>query len=192
MTDTVESNGKQKTIRIDATDLLILRWFADFYAAMRKRIIDGKEYGWVKRSKVIEDLPILGISETAVSERFKKLVHFGLLEYQLVKDGGTYCYFRHGERFDELVSTKFSTIGSDGICSNAQGVSVQTDTGVSVQTHNKDSELKDNSIKDTGRSKISSGKRTYPFQCPDCGSNVYRNTAVNYDECQGCFRTFPH
>lgn len=40
--------------------------------------------------------------------------------------------------------------------------------------------------------KTSSNKGAYPFPCPDCGHNVYRNTAVNYDECQGCFRTFQH
>lgn len=36
------------------------------------------------------------------------------------------------------------------------------------------------------------GKPTYPFTCPDCGRNVYRNTAVNYDECPGCLRVFQH
>lgn len=192
MVDIVEGKGKRKAIRIDAVDLLILRWFTDFYPKMLKKIIDGKEYAWVKRSKVIEDLPILCISEDSVSDRLKKLVHFRLLEYTLVKDGGTFCYYRHGKRFDDLISTKFSTIGSEGTGSTPEGVPGQPRKGVPGQPRNKDSGLKDSSFKDMGGLGKSGEKRTYPFQCPTCGRNVYRNTAVEYDECPGCLMRFQH
>lgn len=192
MVDTVDEKGKQKTISIDAVDLLILDWFTKFYPNTEKRIVDGKEYAWIKRSKVISDLPILRISEDSVSDRMKKLVHFGLLEYALVKDGGTFCYFRHGPRFNELVSTKFSTIKQEGTGSTPERVPGQPRKGVPGQPRNKDRGFNDISVKDTGGSGKIGGKPTYPFPCPDCGHNVYRNTAVNYDECPGCFRTFQH
>ena len=192
MVDTVEVKGKRKAISIDAVDLLILDWFTRFYPKTIKKIIDGKEYAWIKRSKVLEDLPILRISEDSVSDRLKKLVHFGLLEYKLVKDKGTFCYFRHGERFGELISTEFSTKSAEGTGSTPHRVPGQTGTGVPGQPRNKDSGLKDISIKDMVGSGKQSGKPTYPFQCPDCGHNVFKNTSTNYDECPSCFKRFPH
>ena len=114
MIDTVrEKKGdgyKEKTIAIDATDLLILDWFTNFYPQMKKKIIDGKEYGWIKLSKVIEDLPILRINEKSVGARLKKLVHFKLLDYRVVYDKGKSAYFTHGESFPQLLYD-FSTMG---------------------------------------------------------------------------------
>lgn len=100
----VAENGKRKKVRIDATDLLILRWFTDFYPNMKKAIIDGKEYGWITRKKMSEDLPILGITEKSGAARLKKLVYFGLLDYRLVKDGGTYAYYTHGPNYESLIT----------------------------------------------------------------------------------------
>lgn len=104
MQSEVVENGKRKKVRIDATDLLILRWFTDFYPNMKKAIIDGKEYGWITRKKMSEDLPILGITEKSGAARLKKLVYFGLLDYRLVKDGGTYAYYTHGPAYESLLT----------------------------------------------------------------------------------------
>lgn len=184
MVDTVKGkDGKEKTIRVDTTDLLILRWFSDFYPKMLKRVIDGKEYGWVKRSKVLDDLPILGISEASVSDRLRKLVHFGLLDYKLVKEDGTYCYYRHGKNYDLMVSGQTN----DGEGSNLHGVYGQPHVVVSGQTHNKDSHLKDSPIKDNGFAK--NGKNP-SSPCPKCGGKLFKNTQTGWIECSQCFERF--
>lgn len=112
LVDTVpykKSDGTEsmKTIRIDATDLMILRWFAEFYPNMEKAIIDGKEYGWLNHGHVLEELPILDINVKSVNARMKKLVHFGLLEYQKTnaKNGkkGNWSFYRFGARYASLV-----------------------------------------------------------------------------------------
>ena len=53
---TVIKRGKETEIKIDCTDLVILRWFVDFYPNMRKMIIDGREYAWLTHNKIMEDL----------------------------------------------------------------------------------------------------------------------------------------
>ena len=60
--------GVEKTIKIDFTDLVILRWFVDFYPNMKKMIIDGKEYVWLSHKKLLNDLPLLDISKRACIE----------------------------------------------------------------------------------------------------------------------------
>lgn len=80
MVDTVkDSHGKDKTIRIDCTDLEILRWLVDFYPKMSKIKDGAHEYAFFTYKKVLEDLPILNISKQALSDRFKKMEHFGIL-----------------------------------------------------------------------------------------------------------------
>ena len=46
-----------KTIQIDCTDLVILRWLVDFYPSMKKMYVDGKEYVWLTHKKLMEDIP---------------------------------------------------------------------------------------------------------------------------------------
>ena len=55
--------SKDKLIKIDCTDLVILRWFVDFYPNMRKMTVDGKEYAWLAHNKMLADLPLLDISK---------------------------------------------------------------------------------------------------------------------------------
>ena len=117
---TVTTSKGEKTIKIDCTDLVILRWFTDFYPNMRKTTIDGREYVMVAHSKLLEDLPMIGISKEAFIDRMQKLVEFGILDYQLVKKGGTFSFYAFGENYIHLVD--------DGR-SNAQGVYVQTHKG---------------------------------------------------------------
>lgn len=146
--DTVEyekgGEKRTKTISLDASDLLIISWFANFYPKMHKRIIDGKEYGWIKRSKVIEDLPILRISETSVGDRLKKLVHFGILDYKFVKKEGTYSFYTFGKNYMRLVET-------EGKGSTDYRVSGQPYTPLSGQPDTKDSKLNNISVKDSKR-----------------------------------------
>lgn len=145
---TAQVGDKSVTRKIDCTDLVILRWFVDFYPNMKKIEVDGKQYAWLTHKKLIEDLPLIDITRKSFVERMQKLVDFEILTYRLLKEGGTFSLYGFGEKYENLVG----------------GVSVQTDTGctvdrtrgihsnghgVSVQTDNKDTSIKDTSITHT-------------------------------------------
>lgn len=155
---TVRSDGTEvsKTIRIDTTDLMILRWFAEFYPNMEKTIIDGKEYGWIDHGHILEELPILDINVRSVNARMKKLVHFGLLEYQKTnhKNGtkGNWSFYRFGERYASLVRSDGQTtyLGR----SNDLGSVVQPTYPLCSQTTYKDSSTSDSSTRSCERGRF--------------------------------------
>ena len=156
----VEINGKNVIKKIDCTDLVILRWFVDFYPNMKKINIDNREYAWISHGKLLEDLPIIDISKRSFIDRMKKLVEFGILEYKLIKKGGTFSVYTFGENYKYMVSSERQY--QDGIHSNDIGIHSNdigyaierhrgmqsNDIGVCSQTHNKDISIKDTSIKD--------------------------------------------
>ena len=140
---TVQTKDKEKTIQIDCTDLVILRWFVDFYPNMKKMTIDGKEYAWLTHKKLLTDLPLLDITKRACIERMQKLVEFGILDYKLVKDGGTFSLYSFGRNYINLVRST-----DTGEQSNDTGGIRSNSTGAYVQTDNKDSSISDSSIDD--------------------------------------------
>lgn len=91
-------------IKLDAIDLVILRWFVDFYPGMAKRMIGNKEYGWVKYDAVVDDLPLLDMKKQSITKRFVKYVELGVLEHITVKEKGTFSYYTFGAKYMELVS----------------------------------------------------------------------------------------
>ena len=136
----IEKRNKIVEIKIDCTDLVILRWFVDFYPKMKKYIIDNKEYAWLTHNKLLEDLPLIDISRGAFIERMQKLVEFGILEYRFVKKGGTYSLYAFGKNYNNLIESK------EGAGSNIYGVQSQTYTVVGAQPDNKNNSINDNSI----------------------------------------------
>ena len=155
----VEINGKKVLKKIDCTDLVILRWFVDFYPNMKKINVDGREYAWLTHGKLLEDLPIIDISKRSFIERMKKLVEFGILEYKLIKKGGTFSVYTFGENYKYMVSSERPS--QDGMQSNDIGIhsndigyaiertrGMQSNSiGVCNQTYTKDISIKDTSIK---------------------------------------------
>lgn len=108
-----EKTNKSKVIRIDIIDLLILRDIADFMNRKNiiKYIIDEKTYFNIKYTTVLNDLPILGLKQQALSDRLNKLCHFNLLEKAVVKNqSGSYTAFRIGDKYEDIVyNDNFST-----------------------------------------------------------------------------------
>lgn len=96
-------NGKSVSIRIDCTDLVILRWFVDFYPNMKKYQIDGKEYVWVSHKQLIEDLPLIRISRRNYANRFKKLVEFEILDCKYEETNSILLY-RLGKNYENFRS----------------------------------------------------------------------------------------
>ena len=156
----VEINGKNVIKKIDCKDLVILRWFVDLYPNMKKINIDNREYAWISHGKLLEDLPIIDINKRSFIERMKKLVEFGILDYQLIKKGGTFSVYTFGENYKYMVSSERQyqegmQSNDIGIHSNDIGYAIErhrgmqsNDIGVCSQTHNKDISIKDTSIKD--------------------------------------------
>lgn len=143
MVDTVkDSHGKDKTIRIDCTDLEILRWLVDFYPKMSKIKDGAHEYAFFTYKKVLEDLPILNISKQALSDRFKKLEHFKLLRILCKRESsGTFMYVGFGDSYLNLISSQQS-----GTVSYEQG-GKPTTCGASSQLRTKNSKLDNRELK---------------------------------------------
>ena len=100
----VVQNGKTTTRKIDCTDLVILRWFVDFYPNMKKVEVDGRQYAFLSHKKLLEDLPLIDITKKSFIERMKKLVDFNVLSYRFIKEGGSISLYGFGENYANLVS----------------------------------------------------------------------------------------
>ena len=142
----VKASGKEKEIKIDSTDLLILRWFVDFYPKMMKFEIDGVQYAWVQYKKILQDLPLLDIKKQALSDRLNKLCEFKILTHKTIKEQGTFSYYGFGEMYGTLIDTEFSQLPR-GEYSDAEGVCSQLHKGEYSTTEQIDKSIKDKSIK---------------------------------------------
>ena len=69
---TIIENDKTKTISLDCTDLVLLRWFVDFFQSMMKVTIDGIQYAWVNYRAVLDDMPLLGLGKRSLFDRLGK------------------------------------------------------------------------------------------------------------------------
>ena len=105
---------------LDVVDALILNWFVNFFSGkMEKRIFeecDGSKglYGWVKPSKIMDDMPVIGIaSDKGVRRRLDGLVDKGILNRKTVQfQTGKRSYYRTTELYDSLVNIKANTVTS--------------------------------------------------------------------------------
>jgi uncharacterized phage protein (TIGR02220 family) len=141
----VVCGGKEKEIKIDATDLLILRWLVDFYPQMIKVEIEGSQYVWVQYKKILEDLPLLDIKKQALVDRLQKLCEFGILINKIVKIGGNFSYYGFGKMYQCIVDSNFQQC--EGVYSTTQGVCSQLHKGVYSTTPQIDNSIKDSDIK---------------------------------------------
>ena len=165
-----DSTGKEHIVKIDITDLAILRWFTDFYPKMKKKIIGDKEYAWVTYNKLLEDIPLLDIDKRGLYKRMSKLVSFKILERLCVKDKGTFLYVTFGENYLPLISSEDYKEDPNNGTDPAEGVGTKVPTGrnkssdgVGTKVPNKDSSITDKSIKDSSiKDKNKEELRFYP------------------------------
>lgn len=107
------SQEKLVSLNLDVVDALLLNWFANFFCGkMEKQIFkdangNAKIYGWVKISKIIEDLPVLGItSEKGIRLRFDAFVDKGILDRETINtQKGKKSYYRTTSVYDSLINT---------------------------------------------------------------------------------------
>lgn len=148
----VEQRGKIVTKKIDCTDLVILRWFVDFYPNMKKVTVDGEQFAWLTHKKLMEDLPLIDINKRAFMERMQKLVDFQILTYRLLQEGGTFSLYGFGKNYANLVRSNNEgrvVQTTQGEQNEPQGVCRSNDIGYVAQTANKDNSIINPSIKDT-------------------------------------------
>ena len=92
---------------LNMDDLLLLKWFVDFRNTdgMNLVMIDDVPFYWVNYQKVLEDLPILRISNKDVlRRRFKKLCDAKVLTFHLeIIKKGTFTYYNTGQRYQLLL-----------------------------------------------------------------------------------------
>lgn len=103
---TTYENGKEKVIKLDVIDLLILQELADFMnrKSIIKHTIDDKIFFSIKYDAIIEDLPILGMKKQALRDRIDKLCFLGLVEKKVVKnESGSWAAFRVSENYECLL-----------------------------------------------------------------------------------------
>ena len=141
-------NGKEKVVTLDCTDLVILRWFVDFWPNMMKVEIGGRQYAWLSYKALIEDMPLIGIKKGMLALRLKKLVGFGILSHQTVKSGGTFSYYGFGPEYARLIDTNHAKDISDPAQPVNEGVPNKLDTPQQKISDQIDSSTKDSSTKD--------------------------------------------
>lgn len=150
----IEKKGKKTTLKLNCDDLMLLRWFVDFFPKMTKKNIDGKEYAWVNYATVIADLPLLDIGIKSIYNKFTKMTEFGLLEHKHVKDGGSYSFYGFGANYGVLIDTEGRYQISEGSEENFRGGKKKTSEGVGRKVPNKDSSINNSSIKNNIKENI--------------------------------------
>lgn len=111
-------------LKLDLIDALILRYFIDFKDSgkMETDIFDDEIYYWIRYDKVVEEIPIIGITKNNnMYRRFKKLVDANVLKHRTKRKGGTFSYFRPGKEYYSLISEGSASKGGGGTSKKAKG-----------------------------------------------------------------------
>ncbi|OPX47440.1 hypothetical protein [Clostridium thermobutyricum] len=90
---------------LDIKDVHILRYMLDFMDSgiLRKRIINGKDFYWIRTDLIIEDNPILKINlKNSIRKRIKKLIDKEFLEYVNYKKGTNKTLYRRGKALEKI------------------------------------------------------------------------------------------
>lgn len=153
------SQARAVELKLDATDLLILRWLVDFANTDRmvKMQVGGKVYFWVKYEGVLEELPILNLKKDSLYRRLMKMVEAKILEHTVIKQGGTYSMYRLGENYLSLVSGTLSEI-------NPTAIGNKSDRGTEInpyQNNNLQDKDKNKPLPTVKGEQAPSGKKSY-------------------------------
>lgn len=154
---TIEGFSQQGLLDLglDTTDATILRWIVDFKdtGRMKKAIIKNEEYVWIHYQTLMNELPIIGITNTkSMGRRLKKMCDCKLLELQEQKtSSGTFTFYRiNGKVYCKLVSSYFTksrlsndTPGDSTVPSHETQESSDSGKPTAPKSHPKDSSIND-------------------------------------------------
>lgn len=102
---------KENNCKIDLVDATILSYIANFLLSDKiiKKIIDNRVYGWISTKKIIQDNPLINISNTeVVGRRIKKLIDIGLLYAYLCKKEGNRKYYAISENLHRIITNSYT------------------------------------------------------------------------------------
>lgn len=100
-TETRAGKKKQVVLCLDISDLIILKKVIKFIANPKgNRIIEGRNYTLLDYDSIVENLPILGLTNVSLGRRFKKYKILELLDSKLMKnkERGTLTFFAPTEK----------------------------------------------------------------------------------------------
>lgn len=103
----IVEGGKKTILKLDITDLVILRWFVDFFPKMKKYTEANVQYAWVHYDSLLEDIPLLQIGKIPLYRRLQKMVSLGILTHKHVKVNGSFSYYGFGENYSQLIDDKY-------------------------------------------------------------------------------------
>lgn len=142
----VDGKAQTKILKLDVIDLMLLRWFVDFYPNMKKKIIGETQYAWVNYQSIVNDLPLLDIEKRPVYNRFLKMCELGILIHHHDKVGGSFSYYSFGENYSRLIKKPPMNQNSQGYESKFIGGMNQNSQGVGTKIPTKDSSINNSSI----------------------------------------------
>lgn len=104
---TIEGFSQEQALKIGLSveDLVVLRWFVDFFNSdnMVKFHCNGKSYAWVSYQGFMEQMPIVSCTKRTVAAKFRRLVNANVLINQTIKKGGTFSAYGFGPAYSMLV-----------------------------------------------------------------------------------------
>jgi len=107
------SQSEAVNLGLNSEELIVLRWFVDFYATNRmiKTSIGNEQYSWINYKSLLEDLPILRISKQTLSKRiFGDLVKAKILKKKVIKkSNGTFTVFNFDYNYGLLINNDLSS-----------------------------------------------------------------------------------
>jgi hypothetical protein len=93
-------------------------------------------------------MPLLGIKKGMFALRLKKLVDFGILSHQTVRNGGTFSYYGFGQEYSRLIDSKHSQQTSDPVQNISDPLPKKLETPTQNFSDQIDSSTKDSSTKE--------------------------------------------
>ncbi len=156
---------------LDVTDALILDWFANFFLGkMDKKIFKDENgnqaiFGWVKISKIMEDLPVLGIStEKGIRRRLDSFIEKGIMKRQTITtQDGKRSYYKTTELYDSLINTK-------AVTEKSEKAENQTETKENISQRNSNTYAEN---KNPQRTKTTLANENSDKNIPQRNSNTY-------------------
>ena len=101
---------------LSADTLLIVRWFADFYASPKSIKIrkDNTDYMLITPKKLSDDLPILDVGDRAIRRKIETLIEAKVLSRTIeLSTNGSRTYYAPGEAYDKLLGIQHASDQTD-------------------------------------------------------------------------------
>lgn len=150
--DVQREDGIVKTLRLDVTDLLILKEMADFMnrSQVIKFTISDSAYFALTYQTIIDDLPVLDIKKQALKDRIDKMIMLGIIKKEVVRnDCGTLTGYKLTDVYESLM---YST-NEVGGCSQLHGGGVVQYTPYNNYNNNVDCVENNNEQSNEGKEK---------------------------------------